>query len=213
MSPPYARFSKLDESKQAAILGAARQEFVAHGYDGASLNRLIGEAGISKGSFYYYFEDKLDLFVTVIEQVANPVALIERSGIMAGEEPEAFWEGLERMIELGLEVTRASPDLPELGQAFATLSPQALSSPRVLAFMGEMSAHMARMLEHGQAIGAVREDIPVSVLIELWMGLDRVLNRWGLEQMKANNEEELVHVWEVSVDLFKRMFSAGEFGK
>ena len=44
---------------------AALDEFAAHGFHDASLNRIIEAAGISKGSMYYYFDGKEDLFAHV----------------------------------------------------------------------------------------------------------------------------------------------------
>ena len=64
---PRPRFKKLAADKRAAIIEAAGVEFAAHGFQGASLNAIIAAAGISKGAFYYYFDDKADLFATVIE--------------------------------------------------------------------------------------------------------------------------------------------------
>jgi AcrR family transcriptional regulator len=43
------RFAKLSQSQQEAILRAALDEFAAHGFHDASLNRVIDAAGISKG--------------------------------------------------------------------------------------------------------------------------------------------------------------------
>jgi AcrR family transcriptional regulator len=45
-------------------LEAAAKEFVAHGFEAASLNRILDDAGISKGAAYYYFDDKTDLYAT-----------------------------------------------------------------------------------------------------------------------------------------------------
>lgn len=59
------RFAKLSPQQQQAILGVALDEFAAHGFHGASLNRVIQAAGISKGSMYYYFDDKDDLYAYV----------------------------------------------------------------------------------------------------------------------------------------------------
>ena len=59
------RFAKLAPAQQQAILGAALDEFAAHGFHDASLNRIIDAAGISKGSMYYYFDGKEDLFAHV----------------------------------------------------------------------------------------------------------------------------------------------------
>ena len=59
------RFAKLAPEQQQAILRAALEEFAAHGFHDASLNRVIEAAGISKGSMYYYFDGKEDLYAYV----------------------------------------------------------------------------------------------------------------------------------------------------
>ena len=58
---PTQRFLNLKEEKRKAILDAAFHEFSRTSYSGASINRIIKEADISRGSFYTYFEDKDDL--------------------------------------------------------------------------------------------------------------------------------------------------------
>jgi len=55
------RFNELDERKKRAILDAAAPEFADRGYNGASINQVIRDAGISKGTMYYYFNGKEDL--------------------------------------------------------------------------------------------------------------------------------------------------------
>jgi AcrR family transcriptional regulator len=41
---------------------------------GASLNRILEQAGISKGSAYYYFDDKADVFLTVVQRYLLEIA-------------------------------------------------------------------------------------------------------------------------------------------
>ena len=67
---PHARFRKLSKEKQQAILDAAAEEFVK-GYDQASYNRIIERSGVSKGSMYYYFEGKHDLYNEVLMRMAE----------------------------------------------------------------------------------------------------------------------------------------------
>lgn len=52
------RFEKLSKDKRQRILDAAREEFSRVSYEEASINQIIKNAGISRGSFYTYFEDK-----------------------------------------------------------------------------------------------------------------------------------------------------------
>lgn len=58
---PTQRFLKLKDEKKQAILEAAVHEFSRVPYWAASINQIIKNAGISRGSFYTYFEDKDDL--------------------------------------------------------------------------------------------------------------------------------------------------------
>ena len=63
MSRP--RFAKLSQSHLEAIFRAGVDEFAAHGFHGTSLNRVIDAEGISKGSMYYDFDGKEDLYIHV----------------------------------------------------------------------------------------------------------------------------------------------------
>ncbi len=66
MSRP--RFENLDPERQRVLFEVASEEFAANGFDGASLNRILEKTGMSKSSLYYYFDDKADLFTTLIER-------------------------------------------------------------------------------------------------------------------------------------------------
>ena len=58
---PTERFYKLPEEKKKAIRDAAMEECIRVPFEKVSINKIIQNAGISRGSFYTYFEDKRDL--------------------------------------------------------------------------------------------------------------------------------------------------------
>ncbi len=58
---PTQRFFNLKEEKKKIILDAAMHEFTRVPFSEVSINKIIHEADISRGSFYTYFEDKEDL--------------------------------------------------------------------------------------------------------------------------------------------------------
>lgn len=60
-------FLNLDPEKQKRILNAAIREFAEQGYEQASTNRIVKEAGIGKGMLFYYFNSKKDLYRYVTE--------------------------------------------------------------------------------------------------------------------------------------------------
>ena len=60
---PKQTFYKLPQEKQERILAAAKREFTQVRFSDASINQIVREAGIPRGSFYQYFEDKKDIFL------------------------------------------------------------------------------------------------------------------------------------------------------
>ena len=65
---PSDTFLRLNDEKKKKLVDASFKEFSLNNFNDASINRIIKEAGISRGSFYMYFEDKKDLYFYLLEQ-------------------------------------------------------------------------------------------------------------------------------------------------
>ena len=74
---PSDTFFRLPEEKREKLIAAAREEFAHTPYEAVSINRIIRQAKIPRGSFYMYFEGKEALFRYVltlyIEQISETV--------------------------------------------------------------------------------------------------------------------------------------------
>lgn len=70
---PKQTFYKLPQEKQERILAAAKREFTHVRYDDASINQIVREAGIPRGSFYQYFEDKQDIFLYFLKDYRKEI--------------------------------------------------------------------------------------------------------------------------------------------
>ena len=64
---PSATFCNLKEEKRERLIAAAIDEFASNLYVEASINRIIKNCQISRGSFYMYFNDKEDLYFYLLE--------------------------------------------------------------------------------------------------------------------------------------------------
>jgi TetR/AcrR family transcriptional repressor of nem operon len=54
------------------ILRTAYQEFYRHGFQGGSLNRIVEEAGVTKGALFHHFAGKQELGYAVVDEVIWP---------------------------------------------------------------------------------------------------------------------------------------------
>ena len=63
---PSSTFLNLPAEKQEKLLEAATREFSHRPFNEASINQIIKEAGIPRGSFYMYFKNKEDIFLCLL---------------------------------------------------------------------------------------------------------------------------------------------------
>lgn len=61
------------EKTRRRLLEAAEHVFAAHGYHEASVSRITDRAGVGQGTFYLYFDTKLDIFNELVEDLNHRV--------------------------------------------------------------------------------------------------------------------------------------------
>ena len=59
-----------------AILEAARRRFADHGYDGATIRGIAGDAGVDPALVHHYFGTKRDLFAEALEVPFDPQQIV-----------------------------------------------------------------------------------------------------------------------------------------
>ncbi len=103
---------KAFERKQE-LLDAALAEFSRKSYEEASINRIIANAGISKGTFYYHFKDKADLYLYLIRHTSEQKWTFIQQRMASG--PETIGGGdifskLKLQAQWGFEFAQACPE-------------------------------------------------------------------------------------------------------
>lgn len=73
---PSSTFLNLPPEKQEKLLEAATREFSSRSFGEASINQIIKDAGIPRGSFYMYFRDKEELFRYLMKGYVEQLLLV-----------------------------------------------------------------------------------------------------------------------------------------
>ncbi|MBP3458191.1 MAG: TetR/AcrR family transcriptional regulator [Lachnospiraceae bacterium] len=101
---PSERFLNLPEEKKKRIIKASLKEFSRVSYDEISINRIIQDAEIPRGSFYQYFEDKKDLQTFLLEGFRD--CMESKIKIYLDEEKGDlfcfFKDALEEIVKVGM---------------------------------------------------------------------------------------------------------------
>jgi AcrR family transcriptional regulator len=61
--------------RRQQILVAARDVFAKRGYHQATIDDIVAQAGVARGSFYLYFEDKRAVFSDLIDRFAQQLSM------------------------------------------------------------------------------------------------------------------------------------------
>ncbi|RKF13900.1 TetR/AcrR family transcriptional regulator [Roseovarius spongiae] len=120
--------------KFGQVLSGARDVFMRDGYEGASVDEIARQAGVSKATLYSYFPDKRLLFSEVarIECNRQAEAAMEVIDVNAPVE-DALHEAVDRIVrffltDFGCQIYRTcvaeSHRFPELGARFYESGPE-----------------------------------------------------------------------------------------
>src|SRR5262249_12776638 len=199
------RFLKLDAARQETILRAAAKEFAQVGYEGASTNRILEAAGLSKGAFYYYFDDKADLASTVLLWAYRDILpMFEQMTIPADR--RRFWETVHRLTHHSLKLLERMPYFNEL---MSRLGHAYVSDPelaqRMRAVVAGATSTQVALWKRGQQLGVVRKDIAAETLIAIGQGIKEALTRTWLTRDRVLTTREMERFTDLQLDLVRRI--------
>lgn len=67
----HKKQGKIRIKSEQKILSAAQDEFITHGYKGATVQSIADQAGLPKANVLYYFKNKENIYHAVLEQTLD----------------------------------------------------------------------------------------------------------------------------------------------
>jgi|JI10StandDraft_1071094.scaffolds.fasta_scaffold43198_2 AcrR family transcriptional regulator len=201
---PLPRFSTLDEPRRRAILGAAAEEFGEKGFAAASYNRVIERAGISKGAMYYYFADKDDLFRTLLESaVAQWVVQVMQPFDV--KDADGFWATCQTIYERSLRFMLADRTNAAICLCITRSRERREDHAALVELQRQMEHWTNEIIRSGRSVGAVRDDIPPELLLQVALSMMDAGDRWLASRWGEFKPEDVASTAKTMVDLFKRV--------
>ena len=181
---PKQTFLNLPDEKRDIIINVAIDEFLEFGLENASTNRIVANSGISKGSFYQYFEDKQDVFMYLLSILeAEKLAFLEDKR-PPGMNMDTF-DYFRWMIKTGMEFNSTRPRMTQAisrvllgdgmyyGKNFADYRQKTIQALRMM---------IEQAIERGEVDPSVDVELAVMVM-ETWSnGISTYILNEGLKQ-------------------------------
>jgi AcrR family transcriptional regulator len=202
---PHSRFNKLPAEKRENFLEIAAKEFATEGFEAASLNHILEQSGISKGSAYYYFEDKADVFLTVVQRYFAELTLPLKEASFDNLSAENFWNYLRDEYHRPLLATYDRPWMLGTIKAASKLSKKSRVNEELNALFNYIIEWTVTIFRRGQELGVVRTDLPDELMISLIQSIDDINDKWLLAHVTELQPMDISTIADRTVDLFYRL--------
>ncbi len=161
---------------KSRIIDAAWKLFREKGYENTTLDNILEEAGIAKGSFYYYFKGKGDLLATWSDILDEKYTALEK-------ELKPEMDSFQKLLFLNSEVHAMIEGM---------IAPQLIGSMYAEQLQGKGYRHLLdtnrmyfrlimKIIEEGQRSGELTGEMTVSELVRAYVMTERaIVTDWCL---------------------------------
>lgn len=173
--------TRLSPARRAALAEATVAEFARSGYEGASLNRIIRDAGMSKGSFYHFVGSKSELFDAVVRMLVADARTQWTPPSPSEFGARAFWRRVDALLS-EFAALAESPAMQHLGRIFYLPGDGSSGVPD--GARGELleAVHswVEAVIQVGREAEQVRDDLPLELQADVTFAVLRAIDEWAL---------------------------------
>lgn len=170
---------QMREATRQRIMRVAASEFARLGFDQANINVIAEQAGIGKGTIYLYFENKRDLFLAMLRNIAQAQLMVIRAALA---QDGALSQRLERLFRAFAHLAEEESDNFNVYMS-ALYGVNRAFQAEATRLLRDYVAVIALMLEQSQARGEIRsQNIEATALMVLSLTESYVLSAKVLGQ-------------------------------
>ena len=182
---PKETFFNLPAAKRQKILDVAIEEFAQNDYDSASISRMVANAGIAKGSFYQYFEGKMDLYRYLFDLMAERKQELLNT---APPDPQmGIFDQMRWLAQTGVAFELTYPQLSKIG--YRAAASRSLPDSFTAQAKASASQYFKQLLAQGQAQGDVAPDIDVDLAAFIFNVVFMELGQYMFQRLQVDAEE------------------------
>lgn len=151
---------QFDHSEQ--LFEAALAEFTAVGYEPASINTILKNAGMSKGQFYHHFGSKEGVYLALIEiLIARKQAFL--ASVMQPEDlQQDIFSIFKTQIQYGIAFARDYPAINTFAQSFLKEKGTPIYEKAMARFNFDQDQALHHLIATAYQNGEFREELPLT---------------------------------------------------
>ncbi len=160
-----ARITKTRDERRSEIIATASRLFHEIGYAKCSVDRIINEIGVAKGTFYYYFKSKPDILQAIVAQTLDQI--VEAADSIAQAPDLSALQKLQMLLSQGHMGDDTSLNVAEMLHAPDNRELHELTNIQTVL---RLSPILARIVEQGNREGVFAVEYPLETIQFLFTG-------------------------------------------
>lgn len=144
-----------------ALFDAAVAEFVAQGYDNASINAILAAAGMSKGQFYYHFGSKEALYFALIEVMIGRKQAFLAARLRPEDLQQHLFDLFHTMMAHSMAFAAAEPAVNAFAESFLRERGKPIYDEALQRYDFRENEGIGRLVELAYRRGELRGDLPL----------------------------------------------------
>ncbi len=174
--------------KKEQLLEIAIKEFAEKGYENSSLNNILKETGISKGTFYYHFKNKEDLYGYIISILIEEKKNFLQKNFNAEIYKQDIFSILKNLTNIGLEFARSNPQINKFAESFMKEKDNEIYHKMINKFSPDTYEYIDNLIEMSYQKGEIRGDLPNEfvkrIVSYLFSNIFEIANMFKLEDFE-----------------------------
>jgi AcrR family transcriptional regulator len=183
---------------QKKILQVAKKKFSKKGYQKTSMNEIVTAAGVSKGSLFYHYRSKEELFFRVLNQSIDVefqriFTILEKNGSKLFKKRKNLFDDLKKYYDLVLDGTK---DFERLFLEGRIESENNLKLRQMMIKKDEeVSKIIFKVLKQTRTQIGILEGYNNVELLEITHGVITILRGIFLEKLSGKDPQEIKNTW------------------
>ena len=142
------------------VIDSALKEFSEKGYKGASLNNILRNAQISKGTFYYHFKSKEHLYFFLIEILIEKKKEFMQTKINPEDFNKDIFTIFKLQSKLGVEFAINNPIINNFSKSFIKEKGNKIYDKALERYNFKEDASIKALISSAYTKGEIRDDLP-----------------------------------------------------
>ncbi len=197
---PKKTFLNLNSAKKQRIIEASLSEFAEHTFNEVKLSNIIKSSNIPRGSFYQYFEDKLDLFKYIFDLIAQEKMKF-MADLLPNPENMPFIVLFEELYTRGIKFATSDPRYVKITRNLL------LSGSELLQEVFGDNLEIGKQfyigyIESDKKLGRIREDVDSELLADLVI---QFTSNIAFGEIQKNSDFDVERMFQKSIKIIQML--------